>query len=126
VDIAYHFIVDPAGRVWEGRSLRLIGAHAGNQEMNSGNIGILVLGTFDLQTPTPRQEESLLKLVEGLRIVWEIDWRQVLTHDEVRREAGDVGTECPGKHLDELVKNYREDRAASTDSSSAAIRDSDP
>src|SRR5262245_4307545 len=28
-DIGYHFIIDPAGRIWEGRSLQYQGAHAG-------------------------------------------------------------------------------------------------
>ena len=58
-DIGYHFIIDSAGRAWEGRHLDRIGAHAGSRELNMGNIGILVLGNFDLQQPTSWQLQRL-------------------------------------------------------------------
>ena len=107
VDIGYHFIIDPAGRVWEGRPLQFVGAHAGNSKANRGNIGILVLGNFDEQELNDTQRGALNKLLGALRVKWNIDLDNVLTHDEVRRQVGRGGTECPGKHLRSFVDRYR-------------------
>ncbi|MFH1919390.1 MAG: N-acetylmuramoyl-L-alanine amidase, partial [Planctomycetota bacterium] len=37
-DIGYHFLVDGAGRVFEGVPVELVGTHVGNN--NAGNIGM--------------------------------------------------------------------------------------
>ena len=63
-DIGYHFIIDGAGRVWEGRSLAWQGAHAGNGAANEGNIGIAVMGNFDEEDVLPAQMAALSRLVE--------------------------------------------------------------
>jgi len=36
-DIGYHYIIDPGGRVWEGRNVRFQGAHV--QDNNEGQPG---------------------------------------------------------------------------------------
>src|SRR5437762_8205698 len=36
-DIGYHYVVDPSGRVWEGRPVRFQGAHVKDQ--NENNLG---------------------------------------------------------------------------------------
>ena len=41
------------GVLWQGRSIRWQGAHV--QHHNEGNIGVLVMGNFDLQSPTAAQ-----------------------------------------------------------------------
>ena len=107
VDIGYHFVIDPAGRVWEGRPVQFVGAHAGNSAANKGNVGILLLGHFDDQELNADQRSALDKLLGALRKEWQIDRDNVLTHDEVRRQIGKGGTECPGKHLREFVEQYR-------------------
>src|ERR1043165_3250624 len=48
-DIGYHYIIDPQGRVWEGRPVRFQGAHVKDQ--NENNLGVLVLGNFEVQRP---------------------------------------------------------------------------
>ncbi len=58
VDIAYHFAVDRAGRVWQLRSLVYEGQHVRPSKdrrifWNEHNIGIVTLGDFNLQSPTP-------------------------------------------------------------------------
>ncbi len=106
-DIGYHLIIDRAGRVWEGRPITALGAHAGNSEANAGNIGIVVLGNYDLQTVAPAQEAALLELISKLCEHWKIPRGEVRTHNEVRTEAGEGKTNCPGMHLAELVKKLR-------------------
>ena len=42
IDIGYHYVIDPAGRVWEARPLQYQGGHVHNQ--NEHNLGIVMLG----------------------------------------------------------------------------------
>ncbi len=116
VDIAYHYLVDRAGRVWEGRSSRWVGAHAGSSGANQGNLGILVLGNFDEQSLPPAQVRALTLLVESLRHRHEIALESVLTHAEVRETHGMETTKCPGRNLAEWVQTYRQGETARIDS----------
>lgn len=54
-DIAYNFVVDPCGRIWEGRwggiDKPVTGAHAGG--FNDGSVGVLALGSFDGSSADP-------------------------------------------------------------------------
>ncbi len=90
-DIAYHFIVDYAGRVWEGRSLAYEGAHISHN--NKNNIGILVLGNFEKQSPSKDSLASIKKLVEVLRSRFAIKHHRVYGHRDIGSSL------CPGKNL---------------------------
>ncbi|MEM7622440.1 MAG: peptidoglycan recognition family protein, partial [Planctomycetota bacterium] len=50
-DIGYHYAIDPAGRVWQGRPITLQGAHV--KHNNPSNLGILVMGNYERQNPSP-------------------------------------------------------------------------
>jgi hypothetical protein len=99
-DIGYHFVIDPAGRVWEGRDLRWQGAHA-RGDNNRGNIGICVLGNFvrgkDGQRPTEPQLAALRQLISELTNRYAIKPAQIYSHRDF------VQTECPGPYLAEVV-----------------------
>lgn len=90
-DIGYHYAIDPAGRVWEGRPLRLQGAHVADQ--NPNNLGIVMLGNFERQTPTPQAIEALDRLIAGEMRKYRISIGEVRTHREM------APTACPGRHL---------------------------
>ena len=98
-DIGYHYLIDYKGRVWEGRSLRYQGAHV--RDNNEGNIGIALLGNFNVQSPSKLQKESLKRLVEYLRTTYSIPKSRVYTHREL------VVTECPGDQLQAYVNELR-------------------
>ena len=102
-DVGYHFLIDPSGRVWEGRKLLHQGAHAGGAA-NIGNIGICLLGNFDNQDVPRAQLKALDRLVEGLRSHFAIARSDVRTHREWK------ATSCPGSHLHEAVVAYRSGR----------------
>jgi len=106
-DIAYHFIIDPEGRVWEGRPLKYQGAHAGNHNANKGNIGIVVMGNFDVQEPTPEQVDSLRRLVRHFMNEYDIPLSKVYTHREINDLYGRGYTACPGKNLQREVTSMR-------------------
>jgi len=90
-DIAYHFIIDYAGRVWEGRSLAYEGAHVSHQ--NTRNLGVLLLGNFEKQSPSQESIATTTMLVDLLRDRFGIKRHRVYGH----RDLG--SSVCPGKHL---------------------------
>lgn len=110
-DIAYHFIVDYAGRVWEGRSLAYEGAHVSCE--NDHNLGVLVLGNFQEQTPSTESIEVLAPLVSALRNRFGIKRHRLYGH----RDLG--SSICPGEHLYPYVIALREGDDASQSSSNS-------
>ena len=100
-DIGYHFAVDRAGRVWQARSLLHQGAHVRNH--NQHNIGIVVLGNFDRQSPTADQVHGLTDLVTYLRCIYAMAQTEIWTH----RELADEPTSCPGEALMAQVRAFR-------------------
>ncbi len=99
-DIGYHFLIDPAGRVFEGRSLAYQGAHAGGVR-NRQNIGICLLGNFETRRPTPQAVAALTDLLADLRRKNRIERDQVFCHRELK------STLCPGAHLASWTTDYR-------------------
>ena len=95
-DIGYHFLIDPAGRVWQGRELRFQGAHA-RGDNNVGNIGICVLGNFirgrEGQRPTAEELAALERLIASLSAEFDVKRDQVFCHSDL------VNTQCPGAYL---------------------------
>ncbi|MEO0474622.1 MAG: peptidoglycan recognition family protein [Planctomycetota bacterium] len=98
-DIGYHYIVDRAGRVWEGRAIQYQGAHVRNN--NENNVGILVLGNFDKQSPSNAQLKALHKTVDDLAKKHKIKSRLVRSHQEINKTA------CPGRNLQKQMDGIR-------------------
>lgn len=90
-DVGYHFIVDYGGDVWEGRGLAYEGAHVIGE--NDRNLGIMLLGNFDQQTPSARQLDAVRLLVTVLRNHYAIAPRRVYGHRDLGQSA------CPGRFL---------------------------
>jgi hypothetical protein len=57
-DIGYHFLIDPTGRIWQGRLLEWQGAHASGAN-NIGNIGICLLGNFNRTASAARASTAI-------------------------------------------------------------------
>ncbi|MGQ0627872.1 MAG: peptidoglycan recognition protein family protein, partial [Phycisphaerales bacterium] len=62
-DIGYHYIIDPAGRIYEGRNIRYQGAHV--QDNNENNLGVMCLGNYDSQRPTAATKSALDRFIAG-------------------------------------------------------------
>jgi hypothetical protein len=90
-DIGYHFAIDPAGRVWEGRPLVYQGAHVRGQ--NDNNLGIVLMGNFDQQRPTPDALRTLERFVAAQMSRYGVPLSGVRTHQEL------APTACPGRNL---------------------------
>lgn len=98
-DIGYHYIIDPNGVVWEGRNTRYQGAHV--QDENEHNLGIMVLGNFERQRPTPASLATLDTFVAMQMQRYRVPISRVRTH----REIG--STECPGRNLQAYMNQTR-------------------
>lgn len=99
-DIAYHFLIDKDGKIYEGRPLGFKGSHT--ELDNTGNVGIVLNGDFEEFAPAPIQFAALRKLLLALRCpcatlegIWTHQQRQSLNF------PGDPThyTACPGEKL---------------------------
>ncbi len=90
-DIGYHYVIDPAGRVHQARPIALQGAHV--KYNNEQNLGIMVLGNFEEQSPTAKALASLQQFVGSQMSQYKVPLRSVYTHQEIRP------TLCPGRNL---------------------------
>jgi hypothetical protein len=106
-DIGYHYLIDPAGRIWEGRDVRLQGAHAGNPSANKGNVGIAMLGHFDQQPVTQAQRRSLGELIEYLTRTYGISRDRIYSHQQIRQLYRLSWTDCPGRDLMAVLDDIR-------------------
>jgi len=98
-DIGYHFVVDYAGRVWEGRSLAYEGAHVAHE--NRENLAVMVLGNYETQDPSIRQLSALRTVVTRLCRRFKIEHGAVYGH----RDLG--ASVCPGRRLYPYVRAIR-------------------
>jgi N-acetylmuramoyl-L-alanine amidase-like protein/VCBS repeat protein len=94
-DIAYNYLVSRDGRVWTGRGIDHMGAHALNA--NTGNVGVSFIGTY---TSTPATETQLCAAGELFRWIHQVAPGVSLNRTDVKghRQYGG-GTECPGDKL---------------------------
>jgi hypothetical protein len=90
-DIGYHYAIDVAGTLYEGRPLNVRGAHTGGH--NTGTVGIVLLGNFEESDPTRVQLDSLNALSRGLVNDYGI------THLAGHRDFQPEETVCPGRVL---------------------------
>lgn len=113
-DIGYHYLIDPAGRIWQGRELRYQGAHA-RDDNNRGNIGICILGNFvrgrDGQRPTAEELAALRTLIQSLSQRYGIGGDQIHCHSDF------VKTACPGPYLKAEVEKIAREMTVSKPSS---------
>ena len=91
-DIGYHFIIDRTGAIWQGRDWAYQGAHTSGA--NSNNIGVMLLGNFEIQQPTQAQLSSLYSLTASLARKYGLaPQRDLYGHSDF------CNTKCPGKNL---------------------------
>ncbi len=90
-DIGYHYVIDRGGRVWEARAARFQGAHVRNH--NENNVGVMVLGNFNEQSPSDAQLLTLRSTLRALSQKHGVSVKRIYTHQELSP------TGCPGRSL---------------------------
>jgi N-acetylmuramoyl-L-alanine amidase len=131
-DIAYHFLVDPNGTVYEGRWARDYPAHVvpdaqdgrgrsvrggHTRGHNPRTIGIALLGNYTQSRPSTAALDALFALLVWKCGRWNIDPVGASPYVDTRSATqtfpnivghGQVrATECPGLHLDALLPDLR-------------------
>jgi hypothetical protein len=112
-DIGYHYLIDPSGRIWQGRDLRFQGAHASGTN-NVGNVGVCLLGNFVRgkggHEPTNAQVQSMRQLVGSLMQRFRFGANAIHCHSDFK------ATDCPGPLLqpvvDQLVRDMHKNGPA--------------
>ncbi|MDP7071031.1 MAG: peptidoglycan recognition family protein [Phycisphaerales bacterium] len=98
-DIGYHYAIDPAGRVWGGRPVTWQGAHVRAQ--NQGNLGIVVLGNYELQGVNEAQKRAIVRFLGQQMRTYGVPRSKVATHQEM------APTACPGASLQRFMMTAR-------------------
>jgi hypothetical protein len=98
-DIGYHFLIDPVGRVFEGRSMAWQGAHAAGTN-NVENIGVCLLGNFEETRPTQQALATLQSTLDHMRQRYRIPRSGVVAHGDLKN------TLCPGRNLAAWLQRY--------------------
>lgn len=88
-DLPYHFMIDPSGRIFEGRDLNYR-PESNTQYDLSGVVNVELWGNFDEQPVSPEALESTVVLLAWLRDRHNL--RQLSTH----RLQAPGQTSCPG------------------------------
>lgn len=116
-DIAYNFIVDRFGRIWEGRAGGItnvvVGGHS--QGFNTGAVGVVALGDFRTATVTSSMFESIARVIAWKFALHRVDPRSTVPFTSAGSAKyasgrtvtlkrvighGDVqATSCPGTNL---------------------------
>lgn len=111
-DIAYHFIIDPAGRIWQGADIdEYKRGHATNY---FDDIGVLVLGDFESRianlwspnTLNDEQKNAMHLIAQWLCYKYElpisgVDNAPITTH----RQVNPGSTVCPGENMAPYVES---------------------
>lgn len=119
-DIGYHFVISPDGRIFEGRPVHVLGAHAGISKEGRSNkrldpdhhaIGIVLDGNYNIAVPPDAQVHALTWLVRQLQHRYGVQPDHIFGHRHVRAELvekrgltfdGDPTT-CPGDGAADLI-----------------------
>jgi hypothetical protein len=89
-DIGYHFGVGGNGIIYAGRDINVRGANVAGY--NTGTIGVVVIGDFELEMPADVQLQALQTLIIWLTATYR------LTHLAGHCDFN-LTTVCPGAHL---------------------------
>lgn len=101
-DVAYHFIIDQAGRVYEGRPVDAAGDTFTKYDP-TGHFLVCLDGNFDVDIPTDESLDALALVLAWASVRFDIAAESLTGHRDHSPE-----TTCPGdhayRHRDELVR----------------------
>jgi N-acetyl-anhydromuramyl-L-alanine amidase AmpD len=100
-DLPYHFYIDAAGRIGEGRDVNYAGDS--NTRYNTADrLQIVLEGNFDKDQPTPEQLRALDQLVIWLATKYRVPSSKISGHND------HAPTDCPGRNLKSYLPQLRD------------------
>ncbi|NBB88513.1 MAG: hypothetical protein GVX96_01825 [Bacteroidetes bacterium] len=128
-DIGYHYLIDPDGKIYQGRADDIQGAHFCAQNRNA--MGSCVLGTFTEVSPTVKARTSWVDLASYAACKWGISPQNPSLHGSsgldllgVSGHRDGCATECPGQVLYGQLNDWRTDLRSRMDACSSEVDDS--
>lgn len=100
LDIGYHFLIGPEGKIYRGRPENVSGAHC---VPNTGKLGISVIGNFEVEEISTEARTSLTALLKYLCPAHNVPRERVFGHRDF------ATTDCPGGNLYELLPQIIEE-----------------
>ncbi len=91
-DLPYHFLIAPDGRIFEGRPVEYE-PESNTRYHLKGNIGVEMMGDFNVQRPSKQQLRACTMLTAWLSEQYHINLDHIRTH----QDAAPGQTDCPGK-----------------------------
>ena len=92
--LAYHFVITDDGTIQKGRWSDNAGGHAKGYNLHS--IGVCFTGGYEYNDILDVQRDSLIKLLDGLVDVYNLEVSNVIGHNEVSSK------DCPNLDMDKL------------------------
>lgn len=105
-DIGYHFLIGRDGKVYEGRSIDIQGAHCGvrgDSSNNKHNLGISVIGDFSHHEPSSLQADVLGDFLADMQEKYKVPTNMIGGH----RDMPGTNTQCPGDGLANWLSRYK-------------------
>ncbi len=99
-DIAYHYLIAPSGKIYEGRNPLYLG-DSGTRYDTNGYLMICFLGTYDKHLPSPQARYSLKKIIKNKLAEYSLVADNVCCHRDLAQ------TDCPGNALYAWAKLQR-------------------
>ncbi|MBX9568013.1 MAG: peptidoglycan recognition protein family protein [Candidatus Obscuribacterales bacterium] len=99
-DLPYHFLIAPDGRIFQGRPVTYEPESNTKYPLN-GNIGVEMMGDFNVQRPSMEQLSACVALTAWLLQEHKIAVDKVRTHQDVAPGQ----TDCPGKDFYRYIKD---------------------
>jgi len=101
--LGYHFVIDNGSKATKAGDIevsrrwfyQMAGAHCNAAGMNEKAIGICLVGNFDEERVTKKQFDSLVALVDHLRLLYNIPIYNIKGHKDVSGAT----TRCPGSNF---------------------------
>ena len=99
-DLAYHFLIAPDGRIFEGRDIAYEGETNTKYPLRD-QVQVELMGDFGRQRVSPKQLDSLVKLTSWLCAEYSIDPIRMGGHNERAPRQ----TSCPGADLFRYIED---------------------
>ncbi len=100
-DLAYHFIIDGSGNIYEGRPVGAVGDTATSYDP-TGHFLACLDGNFDEATPLDSQIASLTGLLAWASVEYGVDASTIAAHRDY------AGTSCPGDNMYSKIESVRD------------------